>query len=340
MKKILVILVVISLILMTACGGGTGTGSADADTSTDKQIIFKVATIEPDESITGEIMADFEKYVEENTDGLVDVQIYSNSILGGEREIIEGILLGTIQMGLPSTTVLSTYGEKFSLLEIPFLFPTYESNLAAWDGELGKVYSDWLHEEGFINYGIAGAGFRGLSNSKRTIHTPDDMKGLKIRVMESNAYVRAFELMGANPIAMSYSEIYTGLQQKTIDGQDNPPQFTLLSNFYEVQPYYTRLDHVICNYIYLCSADFMESLDPEVRKVIEDAVAIALPEHREKSMAADQGYLEEMEKKGVEITYLTDEERQLFIDAVKPLHDEYRKIVGDEVFDLALSYSK
>ena len=332
-KVLAVVLTFVIAVACAACGGSSGNEDA-------KTIIFTVGTVETDDSVTAQVMKFFEEYVEENTGGRVDVQVHNNSVLGGERELLEGIQLGTIQLALPGSTQFEAYDKKFSILDVPFLFPSLEANEAAWSGELGDIYNEWLNEIGYTCYGIIPVGFRGIANNVHPVHKPDDLKGLKIRVMESKNYVDTFNLLGANTISMSYSEVYTALQQGTIDGQDNPPQFNVKAGFYEQQPYYTRSNHVLSRMLYIVSTDYMESLDPEIAQVIKDGLALAVERHSVESIATDEAFVQEMIDYGVEVTYLTDEEMSLFVDKMEPLHAEFRKVVGDEIFDLALSYSK
>ncbi len=302
---------------------------------------FVVGTAEAEDSATGKAMIAFEKYVEENSDGVVDVQIQHNSAIGDEREMVEGILMGTVQLAVPGTTQFVSYDEKFGVFDIPFLYPTLEVNQAAWSGELYEIYKGWLEEIGYLSYGIVPVGgFRGVSNNDHEIRTPDDLEGLKIRVMESKNYVDTFKLLGAQPVTMAFSEVYTGLQQGTIDGQDNAPQYTVTMGFYDLQKYYTRLNHVHSREIYVTSKEFMESLDPEIRKVIEDGIASVMEKHGEDSIATDAAYVQEMIDAGVKVTELTPEEMEVFRERVQPLWDYYRELLGDEIFDLALSYSE
>lgn len=304
-------------------------------------ISFVVGHVESEDSATGIAMKNFEKYVEQNTNGAVDVKVQPNGVLGNEREILEGVRMGAVQLCVPGSAQFNAYGAKFGILDVPFLFPTLKANLAAWNGELGNIYKGWVKERGYTLYGIVPVGgFRGLSNNTREIRTPADLKGMKIRVMESKNYVDTFKLLGANPVTMAYGEVFTGLQQGTIDGQDNAPQFTVVTSFYKLQKYYTRLNHVHSRELYITSTKFMESLDPKIRQVIEEGIKIAMNEHGENSIKTDERYVQQMKDAGVKVTYLTDAEMAQFREKVKPLWDEYRKIVGDKIFDLALSYSK
>lgn len=342
MKKVVTVLLIFLMVFsLGSCGGTSDKAENTADTDQKDPISFVIGTVEPEDSATGKAMTALEKYIEENTSGAVDVKVIHNGELGGEREILESVQMGTVQLCVPGTTQFVSYDPKFGILDVPFLFPTLEANQAAWNGELGEIYKGWLKEIGYTCYGIVPVGgFRGLSNNVREVHTPEDLKGLKIRVMEAKNYVDTFNLLGANAVTISYGEVYTALQQGTIDGQDNAPQFTVVTGFYELQPYYTRLNHVHSREAYITSTKYMESLEPDIRQVIEDGIEIVLKQHGEESIKTDEEFVQQMVEAGVKVTYLTDEEMALFREKLKPLWDEYRSIVGDEIFDLALSYSK
>ena len=145
--------------------------------------------------------------------------------------MLEGCAMNTIQICNPAISVLTTYDEKFGILDMPFLFDDYESELKAVnEGKLGDEFDKMLESTGIrIGDTYYFGGYRGLSNSVRPVESPEDMKGLKIRVMESPVYITAFTLMGANPTPMSFSELFTALQNKTVDGQDNDPSLTYTS---------------------------------------------------------------------------------------------------------------
>ena len=350
MKRTLAFVLALMMALaLTACGGsgGSGTGTdanAPADgsgaASGSAEYTFIVAHVDPEDGPLHQNLLEFEKYVEENTNGRMDVQVFANGLLGGDREILEAIKLGTVQMGNMASSNMTAYGDKFAIYELPFLFDSFEAATAAYDGELGEVYNEWMAENGLACYGVFTYGWRALSNGVREVWTPDDLAGIKVRVMEVPMYIDAFTLLGANPTPMSWNEIYTGLQQGTIEAQDNSPEQTWLAKFYEVQPYYTTLNHTLSNGLAVCQKAYMDSLPDDIRQVIIDGMAICCESQRQTSVELEQEYLQKMRDFGITVCDLSDEQRALFKEKVAPLYDQYREIVGDEVMDLALSYSE
>lgn len=322
------------LVSMTACGGQ----KAPAENSdSDKTIIFKIAHVDAESAPSHQMLLEVEKYVEEHTDGRVDVQIFPNGVLGGDREVLEAIQLGNIQMTNVGSATLSSYGDKFSIYEVPFLFKDFDSVCRAYDGELGEVYNEWLAEEDFVSLGVLTYGWKGLSNNVRPVRTPDDLKGIKVRVMEVPMFVEAFKALGANPTPMSWNDIYTGLQQGTIQAQDNSPELTYTSNFYEQQKYYTNLNHIQGNGFLLMKKSYLESLPEDIQQVLKDAFAQVIDDQRQRSVEDEQGYLQKMIDAGIEFTDLTDDERAAFAEKVSGIHEDMRQVVGDEVFELAVA---
>ncbi len=340
MKKLLAVLLTLTMVFsFAACGGGGDGKTADGGDSGEK-IVFKIAHQDSDDAPSNQMLQDVEKYVEEKTDGKVDIQLYPNGIMGSDREVLEGIQLGTVQMSNMGSSVLSTYGEKFSIFEIPFLYKDFEAICNAYDGELGEIYNDWLAEEDFLCLGILTYGWKGLSNNVRPVSSPADMTGMKVRVMEVPMYIDTFKALGANPTAMSWNEIYTGLQQGTIEAQDNSPELTYTAKFHEVQKYYTNLNHVQGNGLLLVKKSYFESLPEDVQTVIQEAFDQEIQKQRARSVEDEQMYIQNMIDEGIQFTDLTDEQRAKFSEKVTSVHDHFREVVGDEVFDLALSYSK
>lgn len=333
-KKLLLMVLVMSMIMLY----GTGCGSDDS--SSGGTIKFTVGSETSDNTNTGKALKKFEESLEERTDGKVDVDLQLNGVIGADVEMIEQVQMGSIQMTLPSSSLFNSYDERLGIWDIPFLFESNQAVQDAYNGELGEQYDSWMAEQGFECFGIVPTGFRALSNTKHEVSTPEDMEDLKIRVMESDTYVDTFDLLGANTVTMNYSDVYSALQQGTIDGQDNPAEFTVTSGFYELTPYYTKLNHVMSVMPVIGSTEFMEGLDEETRQIITEEIQKMVKELTASFAEAEEGYLQEMEEAGVQITELTDSERQAFVAKVQPVQDKFRESLGDDLIDLALSFNK
>ncbi|MDL2226161.1 TRAP transporter substrate-binding protein [Deltaproteobacteria bacterium OttesenSCG-928-M10] len=313
----------------------SATGAMAAD------IIFKVATVEADETPTSKAIRDFKKFVEEKTNGKVEVQYFNNGVLGGERESIEGVALGTIQLCLPASSVLSMYGDKFNLFELPFLYDSFDVAYKIWDGEIGDIYSKWIEEQGLVNLGYVAYTARGFGNSAKPVRVPADMKGLKVRVVESKLYIDLFKAFGANPTPIPVPEVYTALQQGTVNAVEQGPMETYSNKFHEQIKYYTWLKHIVMPVPIMANKSYMEKLPADVKAVILEGVKDMEVKLRDQLYKEEVKNLEDMRQAGVEtIAELTPEEVAQFRALIGPIYDEYRKIVGDEMFDKMLSYNK
>lgn len=333
-KKIVAIsLTLILAFAVTACGSGGSSGSGDT-------VKFIVGTGTSENSNTAKALKEMEANIEELSEGTVDVEVYYSETLGSESEMIEQLAMGSVNLVLPGSTLLSAYDERFGIWDIPFLFTSYEAIDEALAGELGEEWDSWMEEYDFHSFGIIPTGFRGLSNSKHAVHTPADMKGLKIRVMESDAYIDTFNALGANTVTMNYSDVYSGLQQGVIDGQDNPAEFTVTSAFYEIQDYYTELNHVMCMMPVFTSTDYYDGLSDQQRAAIDEGVATMIENLTAEFRANEDGFLKQMADSGVEITELTDDEMQQFVDKVGSVHNSFKKSLGKDLFNICMSYNE
>lgn len=332
-KKIVAISLTLALAFAVTACGGSGSESSDA-------VKFIVGTGTAETSNTAKALKEMETNIEELSEGTVDVQVYYSETLGSESEMIEQLSMGSVNLVLPGSTLLTSYDDRFGIWDIPFLFTSYEAVDEALAGDLGQQWDSWMEEYGYHSFGIIPTGFRGLSNSKHAVHTPDDMKGLKIRVMESDAYIDTFNALGANTVTMNYSDVYSGLQQGVIDGQDNPAEFTVSSAFYEIQDYYTRLNHVMCMMPVFTSSDYYNGLSDKQKAAIDEGVSTMITNLTKEFRENEDGFIKQMADSGVEITELTDDEMQQFVDKVGSVHDSFKKSLGEDLFNLCMSYSK
>ena len=177
-----------------------------------------------------------------------------------------------------------------------------------------------------------------MSNSIRPVESLKDMEGLKIRVMENDMYINMFEALGANPTPMSFNDLYTGLQQGTVDGQDNSAMLTYVNKFYEVQDYYTSLETVFCNAVIITSKAFMESLPEDLFNIIQEGADEYLMDYqRETAFAAEEEYLQLLNENGCTVTYIEDKSE--FEEAVEPVYEIYREQIGEDVIDEVIEYA-
>lgn len=358
MKKALSLVLALAMTLsLAACGGNGGnggdggTGSAGGSNAGGSQssngggnaggetVTLKIAHVEAEDRSTHKALLQFKSDLEEKSGGRFQIEIYPNAELGGDEELCESVAMGTIQMALPSTSVLTAYNERIGILDMPYLFKDAQSAFNALDGALGDQISEWIAGNGFISLGYTYNGPRCTTNSVRPIYTPDDLKGLKIRVMSSPVFIDMYDTLGANTTPMSFSELFTGLQQNTVEGQENPPTLIYASGFQQVQKYLTIDNHVHNFLPILTNEAWFNGLSAEDQALVKECAADLVKNQREIELADNETIVEKLESEGMEVNYLTDEQYQQFVDAVQPMYEKYQGNWGTEIFDLATSFN-
>lgn len=342
MKKALSLLLALVMILaLVACGDNTtNDNNNQGESNSAETIVLKIGHVEAEDRSTHKALLQFKEELESKTDGRFDVQIFANAELGGDEELCESVAMGTIQMALPSTSVLTAYNERIGVLDMPYLFTDSQSAFNALDGALGEQIDEWIAGNGFVSLGYVYNGPRCTTNSVRPIYTPDDLSGLKIRVMSSPVFIRMYEVLGANATPMSFSELYTGLQQKTVDGQENPPTLIYASGFQQVQKYLTIDNHVHNFLPILTNEAWLNSLSAEDQATLKECCVNMVTNQRNIELADNEDIVAKLEAEGMEVNYLTDEQYQAFVDKVQPMYDEYKAEWGTEIFDLATSFNQ
>ena len=346
MKKALSLILAMAMAMsLVACGGGNdapaSSGSAAASTpAAVDPVTLKVGHVEAEDRSTHKALVQFKEELEAKTEGRIVVEIFPNAELGGDEELCESVAMGTIQMALPSTSVLTAYNEQIGVLDMPYLFTSSEAAFAALDGELGAQIDEWIAGNGFVSLGYLYNGPRCTTNNVRPIYTPADLAGLKIRVMSSPVFISMYETLGANPTPMSFSELYTGMQQNVVDGQENPPTLIYASGFHQVQKYLTIDEHVHNFLPILTNEAWLNGLAAEDKAALEECAANMVTNQRNIELADNETIIDTLKAEGMEINELTAEQYQTFVDAIQPMYDEYKAAWGTEIFDLATSFNK
>ncbi|MFV0437780.1 MAG: TRAP transporter substrate-binding protein DctP [Desulfopila sp.] len=279
------------------------------------------------EVIAGQAFAD---YVQEKTGGEITIDVFPMGQLGGERSMVEQVQGGTLDMMDCTAAVLSNFVPEVALFDLPFLWPNREVAYAVMgDPEFFKIYSDAFPRRGFVTIGYGENQMRDLTNVKREVRTPEDVKGMKIRVMESPIYLETWRTLGASPVPMPFPEVYNGLQQGVIDAQENPIMTSIMMKFTEVSPYVTLTNYILTETFIIFNIDLWEQLTPEQQQIFRDGAAIMTKQNREEGVRVTEEMVAELEKGGtVKITRLTDAERAAFREAVKPVYGRFEKEVG------------
>ncbi|SDP64232.1 DctP family TRAP transporter solute-binding subunit [Desulforhopalus singaporensis] len=329
MKRAVIPFLMFILILTMSLGYHQGEARAE------KKKVIKIGHIVSEATAVHRACVAFENYVEAESGGSIDVQIFPNGQLGGDLQLTEAVALGTIQVAIPSTAVLTAYDPVFGLLDLPFIFADVYAGFNALDGELGSKLDNILMSVGIKNLGYSYNGARCMSNNVRPITEPADLKGIKMRVMESPVFIDMFKYLGANPTPMSFGEVFTGLQQGTIDGQENAPALVYASRFNEVQKYYSLTNHVQSYIANLINADFFDNLSNDQQKVVlSGAEKYLVTQQRADEINDNIETVAKLVETGMEVNEITPGNMNKFMDALKPMHEKYQGKFGQEWFDL------
>ncbi len=302
---------------------------------------------DPFDNPTGAMATVFKSLVESGTNGAIEVQTFPSGQLGKDKDVVQQVKAGVIQSGIHSVGGFASVYPLIGVLDIPFAFPTISKTYEVFDGPFGKQLAadidqkTGLHTLGFGDSG----GFFNLTNSKRPIHTPADMDGVKIRTMGLDTHKAIITAMGGQPAAISWSEVYTALQTGVADGQMNPIPIIAFAKFQEVQKYLTLSGHIFAPYVWVMNEDFWNSLSDSEKDVVEYAAKSAIVAGRGMGRvieASDRGLVEL--SKNLEVNTLTTAEKEEFrkvsVPAVKKLIVEKFGPEGEEMMNAFLEATK
>ena len=275
----------------------------------------------------------FEELVETGSNGEIDVQIFPSSQMGPDREMIEGVQTGVLEMAIPPSSFFAGWDPAFAVIELPYMYASKDIAFDVLDGAAGDSMLARVENQGLVGLGWLELGVRNVTNNVRPIASPQDLEGVKLRTMKVPAHVATFESLGANPTPMNFGEVYSALQQGVIDGQENPLAIITSQRFYEVQKYLSTTGHVFAVYMPVVSKPFFDSLSAEHQQLIRASMARARAHQAELVAAEDASQLDEIRSAGVEVLELTAEQRQAFADQTESVRLQYRNEVGAEAYD-------
>ncbi len=267
----------------------------------------------------------FKKLVEEKSGGEMKVNIFPQAQLGGERDLAEGVRMGTIEMSSVAAGNMAGFVPELQVFGVPFLFQTREQVYSVLDGPVGKDLADIVLGKGFVSLSIWEVGFRNITNNIRPVKTPDDMKGLKIRVQESKIWIEFMKSLGAVATPIPFGELYTALQQKVVDGQENPVATIYSMKFYEVQKYLSLTGHTYEPALVVANPKWFNGLDPKHQAILKEAAMEAAAFQRQKLADLDRERFDVIRKAGVEVEENPD--KAAFAKATEDLH----KVLSDSV---------
>lgn len=272
----------------------------------------------------------FADLVAAKTNGRIAVKLFPGGTLGGDLQTVSALQGGTVEMTVLNAGILSAQAKEFGIYDFPFLFASPQEADAVTDGPFGKKLLDKLASKNLVGLGYWELGFRNLTNSKKPITKAEDIAGLKIRVIQSPIYIDMFNALGANAVPMPFPELYTAMEQKAVDGQENPFSTILSSKFAEVQKHLTITRHMYNPQAVILSKKFWDSLNPADQKAVTEAMAEATTFQRSVSRSQADVALEELKKAGMQVTEFSPAEVDKLRAKVKPVVEKHSDKVGAE----------
>ncbi|MEI3855386.1 MULTISPECIES: TRAP transporter substrate-binding protein [Ensifer] len=294
----------------------------------DQTIKFASANNKGHPQVTG--MEKFAELVKNKSGGKIEVKLFPGGTLGGDVQTVSALQGGVIEMTVLNAGILANNVKQFGAVDLPFLFDSGAEADKVMDGPFGESLIKLLPDTGLVGLGYWELGFRNLTNNRHPVTKLEDIKGLKIRTIQSPIPIELFNTLGANAVPLPYTELYTALETGTVDGQENPAANILNAKFYEVQKYMTLTRHQYNPQIVLVSKKFWDGLNDEEKAVLEAAATEARDYQRKVSREADAAALDEIRKTGMEVSEFSPEETQKLRDAVKPVIEKFSAEIGAE----------
>ncbi len=309
------------------------------------QIVIKFSHVVAPSTPKGKAALKFKELAELRTKGLVKVEVYPNSQLYKDREELEALQLGAVQMLAPSLSKFGTMGvREFEVFDLPYIFPNKESLYRVMDGDIGKKLFAKLEAKDMIGLAYWDNGFKQMSANK-PVRTVDDFKGLKLRIQSSKVLEAQMKALGANPQVMAFSEVYTALQQGVVDGTENPVSNLYTQKMHEVQKHLTLSDHGYLGYAVVVNKKLWEGLPKDIRATLEQAMRDTTEYERVIAQQENDESLAKVKAAGTtEVYILPLKDRLLWHKVLLPVHKEFESIIGKdmiyEIYNIAAQVEK
>lgn len=297
-----------------------------------QEVVIKFSHVVAPNTPKGKGADRFKELAEKYTAGKVKVEVYPNSQLYKDKEELEALQLGAVQMLAPSLAKFGPLGAKeFEIFDLPFIFPSKEALVKVTGGAIGKALFKKLEDKGIIGLAYWDNGFKIMSANK-PLKSPDDFLGLKMRIQSSKVLEAQMKALGALPQVMAFSEVYQGLQTGVVDGTENPPSNMYTQKMHEVQKHATLSDHGYLGYAVIVNKKFWDGLPADVRANLDKAMAEATTYANEIAQKENDDALAAMKASGkTEFYALTAAEKAAWMKAMKPVHDEMAARVGKDL---------
>lgn len=330
-KKYVLLLVVLLFSLLTACTDEPQSKEEKTDES--DTYVIKAGHAAAIDHFGQTTFEKFRDIVEANSNGKIKVEIHPAGELGGEREMLEMLLIGEITMMAPSSAPLDAVTKYMAAWDLPYLFPDHETAHKVLDGEIGQQVLDSMSEKGVVGIAYWENGFRHLTNSVKPVKSVAEMAGLKMRTLENPMQIKAWSLTGADAAPLGFTLLYDALKSKQFTAQETPLSLMYSMKFYEVQNYLTLTGHTYSPWPVVINKSFYDKLPEDLQKIVKDAVIEARDYNRQLSKEDEQKSLQLLKEAGMEVTELSVEQKQQFKQAMAEIYTDVKEDVGDEFYN-------
>ena len=331
MKRVFMKSVVASLALLAV-------GLTQAQDIKERTLKFGLNGPEGHPAVVG--MKSFAETVAAKSGGKIKVQLFLNGALGSDQAVVSAIKGGTVEMAVMNSGILASEVKALEIFDFPFLFANEKEADAIADGPIGQKMHLALQDKGIVGLSYWELGFRNITNSKRPMTKVEDVEGLKLRVIPNAINVDWVKALGANPTPLPFPEVYAALEQKAIDGQENPISVIAANKFWEVQKYVALTNHQYNPQSVIFSKKVWDSMSPAEKKIIDDAADAATKNQRAQSRAALAANLELLKKNGMTVTQFSAAEVTKLREKMKPVIDKHSAALGTTVADVQAELAK
>ena len=324
--------IAILMLAMVVAGCGGDSKKADDKAAAFQKVVLKLGTetaVSHPETRGSQKLADI---VREKSKGTLEIHVYDSAKIGSMKERTEGMRLGTVDISTSSVGFLATYIPVLGVFDLPYIYKDKAHEFRVFDGDIGKEIDKKMQEKGFRVLCYFDMGFRQITNDKKPINTLADIRGMRIRVPQTEASIEGFKELGAAPTPMAFGEVYMALQQKVVDGQENPLSVVVSAKFNEVQKYLSLTNHQLFIQVLSISEKSWKKLSPEHQKILMEAAKEAQAFEREIIAKEEVELIKTLKDKGMEINEVKD--IAPFAEAAKPLRDIYIRKLGNEAKDM------
>lgn len=281
-----------------------------------------------------------QEVLDAKTGGKIKLNVFWGGAAGGDLQATQALRAGTQEMVCTSSSPLVGIVKELGVFDLPFLFANEKEADAVLDGPAGQYFNRKLEAAGLVNLAYWENGFRNLTNSKRPVNKVEDFEGVKVRVMQNNVFLDTFKTLGTNAVPMSFGEVFTALETRTIDGQENPFVTIDSSKFYEVQKYLSVTRHAYTPYLILYSKKLWDQLNPQEQVVLREAAIEGQKAQRIAIRAQSDTALAALKAKGMQVNEISPFEQRRMFDKVKPVYDKHGATIGTEAINVVFDELK